>query len=131
MTRKHFIALAKALAFSKIYSDQKDALTQWQTTIQKVADFCEDQNPAFNREKWIAYLHGSSDIEDIVKGTTPNCLCSMTGKNGTDKHLGKKTHIRFVKTEKEPLDIEAWSEAWSCKNHLQIYIDCGWEIVKS
>jgi hypothetical protein len=61
MTKKHFIALA-------------DSIKQWQETeqgtydsrevsaafIQYLADFCAEQNPRFNRERWLGYIAGTN-----------------------------------------------------------------------
>lgn len=68
MTKKHFIALADAirsynnpdnicrrtatLADSR-YADFTDA------QIEALADFCAEQNPKFNRERWLSYIAGT------------------------------------------------------------------------
>jgi hypothetical protein len=50
MTKKHFIALANLIrvrphCFSGL-------------AIESLADFCADQNPQFNRQRWLDYIHG-------------------------------------------------------------------------
>ena len=66
MTKKNFIALADTLkALEPINLKQKDARAsaehrQWETTVQRLADFCAEQNPQFNRERWLGYIAGSS-----------------------------------------------------------------------
>ena len=63
MTKQHFIALADSIraynahafpAGTNIASPLKFTHTQ----IQTLADFCAAQNPAFNRERWLAYVAG-------------------------------------------------------------------------
>ena len=63
MTKKTFVALADSIraynaqAFSagtNIVSPLKFTHTQ----INALADFCAAQNPAFNRERWLAYVAG-------------------------------------------------------------------------
>ena len=63
MTKRHVIALADAIraynaqAFSagtNVVSPLEFAHTQ----LHALADFCAAQNPAFNRERWLAYTAG-------------------------------------------------------------------------
>ena len=63
MTKQHFIALAGSIraynshafpAGTNIVSPLKFTHTQ----INALADFCAAQNPAFNRERWLAYVAG-------------------------------------------------------------------------
>ena len=63
MTKQHFIALADSIraynshafhAGTNIASPLKFTHTQ----IHALADFCAAQNPAFNRERWLAYVAG-------------------------------------------------------------------------
>ncbi len=57
MTNKHFIALAEFLSshnktcetFSGEFSP---------CHLGKLADFCQSQNPQFNRERWLFYIAG-------------------------------------------------------------------------
>jgi hypothetical protein len=64
MTKKHFIALADAMR--RCRPDQSDsneyqrtALTQWQTDLRHVANFCQGQNPNFNYDRWMGYVSGT------------------------------------------------------------------------
>ena len=55
MTRKHFVALANALACSRPVQgeDFEEATAQWRCDIQAVADVCREQNPNFDRERFL------------------------------------------------------------------------------
>ena len=63
MTKQHFIALADAI---RAYNAQAfpagtniaSPLEFTHTQIQTLADFCAAQNPAFNRDRWLAYVAG-------------------------------------------------------------------------
>jgi len=52
MSKKDFIALANTIRENScgvpFNADQLDLL----------ADFCKGQNPRFNRERWLGYIHG-------------------------------------------------------------------------
>lgn len=50
MTKKHFIALANHI--------KANPETYTVTTVHALADFCQSQNPNFNRQLWIAYIGG-------------------------------------------------------------------------
>lgn len=50
MTKKHFIALADAI---RRYDHGFNA-----NQLNTLADFCESQNPNFNRERWLDYIAG-------------------------------------------------------------------------
>lgn len=63
MTKQHFIALADRIkqynngafeAGSNIVSPIQFSHTQ----ILAIADFCQEQNPNFNRERWLSYIKG-------------------------------------------------------------------------
>ena len=57
MTKKTFIALADTI----IASGPADRSAQGafsDSAIKLLADFCASQNPAFNRERWLAYVAG-------------------------------------------------------------------------
>lgn len=63
MTKQHFIALADKIraynegafdAGTNIVSPLKFTHTQ----VLALADFCQSQNPRFNRERWLAYIAG-------------------------------------------------------------------------
>ena len=52
MTKKHFIELADLIrvrphCFSGL-------------AVESLADFCADQNPHFNRLRWIGYIRGTN-----------------------------------------------------------------------
>ena len=54
MTKKNFIELANVI---RNHNDCPDcAFTIGQ--ISRLADFCQSQNPNFNRERWISYIAG-------------------------------------------------------------------------
>ena len=57
MTKKHFIALADAI---RTFNAQRVALEHEFDYNQLIAlaEFCRDQNPQFNRERWLAYIAG-------------------------------------------------------------------------
>jgi len=59
MTKKHFIALADAIK-GENQSDQLTgtSLAFKERTLLALADFCESQNPNFNRERWLSYIAG-------------------------------------------------------------------------
>ena len=54
MTKKHFIALADQIKNDKRISSP--------AAIEALADFCESQNPRFNRERWFGYINGTNGI---------------------------------------------------------------------
>ena len=54
MTKKNFIALADAVR----NGTELIALTQPQ--VEALADFCQSQNPNFNRERWLGYIAGAN-----------------------------------------------------------------------
>jgi hypothetical protein len=53
MSKKDFIALADAVKGMSVYAP----LTAVQIAV--LADFCQDQNPAFMRDRWINYIAGN------------------------------------------------------------------------
>jgi len=76
MTKKHFIALAdvirreRAIAMAELQTAQSDpelnpvfengVLAGVDTMTRVLADFCESQNPKFNRERWLGYIAGTN-----------------------------------------------------------------------
>jgi|688.fasta_scaffold37665_4 hypothetical protein len=67
MTKKHFIQLADtikaqrpcSLQLSEICNDEaRAALKQWEQMRDAIADFCQAQNPYFNRQRWFGYIEG-------------------------------------------------------------------------
>ena len=65
MSKKHFIALAQVLMDTKPQPngptwDYAEAILQWERIRNALADFCEDQNPRFNRERWLGFIAGEN-----------------------------------------------------------------------
>jgi hypothetical protein len=63
MTKKHFIALADAIRALKPDTPCEGGLAksiQYNDTIIAMADFCQSQNPRFNRERWLGYIAGTN-----------------------------------------------------------------------
>lgn len=62
MTKKHFIALADALKTANLPFQQVGVVPGLEPfgpyQLEILADFCEQQNPRFNRERWISYING-------------------------------------------------------------------------
>jgi len=62
MTKKHFIALADSLRDMResinYYADSDSIDVQ--TVINRLADFCLQQNPQFNRQRWLGYIAGTN-----------------------------------------------------------------------
>lgn len=61
MTKKHFIALADAIISANRFDSKwtlRDSFSVNQLEI--LADFCQEQNPQFNRERWIGYIKGEN-----------------------------------------------------------------------
>lgn len=72
MTKKHFIELAQVLKRQQPVEQCHEGrgpqhgkhcyLTcqnSWKHMVTAMADFCQSQNPRFNRERWLAYINGS------------------------------------------------------------------------
>ena len=62
MTKKHFIALADVLRSIEPTEQRRPVTGQelWQITRNALANFCESQNPRFNRERWLGYIAGTN-----------------------------------------------------------------------
>jgi hypothetical protein len=60
MTKKHFIALADMIRDTKkrYENGAVTAVPFTQEQICDLADFCESQNPNFNRDLWRSYIAG-------------------------------------------------------------------------
>ena len=66
MTKKHFIALANVLKASEPigkregYSEQYEngRHVQWCWMVECIAGLCEQENPRFNRQRWLDYIAG-------------------------------------------------------------------------
>lgn len=52
MTKKHFIALADKIKANRV------AFTD--SAVASLAGFCEEQNPRFNRHRWLGYIAGTN-----------------------------------------------------------------------
>lgn len=51
MTKKDFIALADLIREDRLLFPVDECITL-------LADFCQSRNPAFDRERWLAYIAG-------------------------------------------------------------------------
>lgn len=51
MSKKHFIELADRIKANR------DAFSDF--VINELAYFCEDQNPRFDRDRWLGYIAGT------------------------------------------------------------------------
>ena len=61
MTKKNFIALADTIKAHNEYSLRDENTTAFTSEqIISLAAFCEEQNPKFNRERWLGYIAGSN-----------------------------------------------------------------------
>ena len=61
MTKQHFLALADSIrrANSIVSPDTGETVEHFtRHAISELADFCAAQNPAFDRERWLAYVAG-------------------------------------------------------------------------
>ena len=57
MTKQHFIALADKIKRAN-GSGFPTAYKFSEEQINYLADFCQEQNPNFNRERWLSYIKG-------------------------------------------------------------------------
>jgi len=66
MSKKDFIALADTLrgmepilpaGASEIGKARWD---KWREMVDKLADFCREQNPQFKRDRWLGYIAGTN-----------------------------------------------------------------------
>lgn len=69
MSKKEFIALADLVRGLKPNTENIQArssmrdylngrLAEWELMRDKLADFCQAQNPRFNRGRWLSYIAG-------------------------------------------------------------------------
>ena len=56
MTKKHFIALAEKI--QRFTNDKTLAPLNESDWVRMLADFCEEQNSNFNRDRWMNYIAG-------------------------------------------------------------------------
>jgi len=60
MSKKHFIALADALRTSRPECHwDPNKILQWRLDVHRIADFCQSQNPRFDRGLWFDYIDGT------------------------------------------------------------------------
>jgi hypothetical protein len=61
VSKKHFIALAECMKEARpIMHEDTDKFRQWYNDVLALARFCQEQNPRFNRERWIGYIKGEN-----------------------------------------------------------------------
>ena len=65
MTKKHFIALADTIRAHNEWSDRNRLAIGGSKHFQEhhieaLADFCQSQNPQFNRDRWLGYIAGTN-----------------------------------------------------------------------
>lgn len=69
MTKKHFIQLADTIKAQRPNPENAKKgtsirdfidgqLTQWEQMRDAIANFCQAQNPNFNRQRWLDYIEG-------------------------------------------------------------------------
>ena len=63
MTKKHFIALANAIrehntVKRNVFGKNAERMCFNVEQLDALADFCQSQNPNFNRERWLSYIAG-------------------------------------------------------------------------
>jgi hypothetical protein len=58
MTKKHFIALADKVKYANRYVTNDGNSVFGPMALKFLADFCEDQNNSFKRERWFDYIRG-------------------------------------------------------------------------
>ena len=61
MGKKQFIALAAMIVDHHGFADDSDYHHHFtEDQIEALAVFCEMQNPAFNRSRWLGYIAGTN-----------------------------------------------------------------------
>ena len=65
MTKKHFIELADAIRVHNaikrdVWGKNAERMCFNDEQIGTLADFCQSQNPNFNRERWLGYIAGTN-----------------------------------------------------------------------
>jgi hypothetical protein len=61
MTKKHFIELADTIRYQNERRRKASLPLMFDiATIEALADFCQSQNPHFNRSRWLGYIAGTN-----------------------------------------------------------------------
>ena len=60
MTKKHFIALADTVKDWQECAKRGDCDPFTPGQVSVLAGFCEEQNPRFNRDRWLGYINGTN-----------------------------------------------------------------------
>lgn len=65
MTKKHFIALADAIRVHNaskrdVWGKNAERMCFNDEQLGALADFCQSQDPNFNRERWLGYIAGTN-----------------------------------------------------------------------
>jgi len=65
MTKRDFVALADTVVaqYPLRAVRRVGERVQWERMRDALADFCASQNPAFDRERWLAYIYDSINVE--------------------------------------------------------------------
>lgn len=58
MTKKDFIALADTIREANNNTPNGNPEAFGEYAIDRLADFCQSQNPLFNRQLWLDYIAG-------------------------------------------------------------------------
>ena len=63
MTKRHFIALAETIKAHnegkrRVFGKNAERMCFNAEQQDALADFCQAQNPNFNRERWLSYIAG-------------------------------------------------------------------------
>ena len=58
MNKRHFVALADVIRNYNLRNRKTNIYPFDNQQINLLADFCQSQNPNFNRERWLAYIAG-------------------------------------------------------------------------
>lgn len=74
MTKQNFIALADTMRDTKPSADCTGQAIQWEITVGALADFCQSQNPRFDRARWLGYIAGTNGPNGGTKVKAPCCV---------------------------------------------------------
>lgn len=58
MSKKDFVALAKAIMLHNKLAQVNRWVSFSHDHLKTLADFCQTQNPRFNRERWLDFIAG-------------------------------------------------------------------------